>query len=373
MEKPRNMSLVYSVDWIKKQPNRWKSEATLRTVGIVNTHKDGVIIQGLNHVHKMLGAASDDRLPGESFIDMCCVMDNEGWRTLVKELEARSVVQFESQFRSTKGLSEHLSCTAVCEVGARVISFYVSPADAPTKNETKRLINAFLDTDLVDINIKNLDHRYLVTSALFDKTFDLGRGEPIGKTALEIYEEPFSEHVNNHDNMVLEMNEVITQIDVVPETGQHLLVQKFPLYENNIPIGIGVIGTDVTALVKSEEKEKQHKKKFSDYADLCADILWETDTNWNIVDSNLYGGIWIHGINFTKGNNLLDQLKDILVSTASLESFFAKLIPNQINKHTFATKTGIRFKLGIKPTLSGDPEKAQINRGILILERNEKN
>jgi len=305
--------------------------------GVVHVKLSSEIVSTNDIAINLLGFPEGFKLGGKGFLELCPSIGTESWATLLENLEEYQSCEFGAVFQNYVGDYLELGCLAVFEVGASVIDIYLSNQDEDAEKYAALLrkleiCESFFDTDLMDINIKNTHSEYEITSGLFDKTFSLEKGQGIGKTPYDIYPPKFADHVASHDKMVLERRQVITQMDIVPYSGKHLLVQKFPLYHNNSVSGIGVFAVDVTSLKDTERRLVDTKNKFSDFFDLSEDILWEADNSWLLRESNIVEVANISGIELKNGEDLIGSLKNYLAHPSELDLFVDSLETNNIHK-----------------------------------------
>ncbi len=321
--------------------------------GVVHVKLSSEIVSANDIAISLLGFPEDFNFRGKCFLELCPSIGTESWAILLENLEEYQSCEFGAVFQNYIGDYQELGCLAVFEVGASVIDIYLSNQQEDDEKYSAlvkklEICESFFQTDLMDINIKNTHSEYEITSGLFEKTFSLDKGQGIGKTPYDIYPPKFADHVASHDKMVLERKQVVTQMDVVPYSGKHLLVQKFPLFHNNIVSGIGVFAVDVTSLKDSERRLIDTKNKFSDYFDLSEDILWEADGNWRLRESNIVEVANISGIELKNGEDFLGSLKSYLVEPWELDLFIESLERSRIQKQIFELYNGIRIRLGIK-------------------------
>ena len=342
------------------------------TAGIVHIDKSSTIVGANPRALGLLEYPIDFDLNHKGIFDICESIDSQTWSALMVALDTHTSIQFNAIFRTHQGKFAQLTCLAVCEIGASIIDVYLSPGvesnafidAALTRLE---LFDGFFATELLDINIKDKDLKYVATSRLYEKTFGFKPGQAIGKTPHEIYPEKFADHVASHDKTVLDQKGIISQVDIVPFSDKHLLVQKFPIYKNNSVSGVGVFAVDVTAMKVNEQRHIASKNKFSDYAELCTDVLWETDSDWNIRESNISDTSSVSGINFKTGSNLFDEILKHTVDKRLFNAFIDTLRSNQISTEVFALTNKSRIRLGVKPTSmnTDDKESTKVFRGIL--------
>jgi len=344
-------------------------------MGVLHVRKSNIIVSVNETALTFLGYPKGFQLQEKGFLEICPTMSDHDWERLILLAEGNGACEFDTVFLTHSGSFLQLRCVVVCEVGASVVDVYLSSGEQNSEllNSAFRKLKfceSFVETELMDINLKNTDLEYVATSRMFEKTFSLEAGGAIGKTPHDIYPPAFADHVASHDRTVLDRKQVITQIDVVPYTGKHLLVQKFPIFNGSSLSGIGVIAVDVTSLKDSEKRLLESKNKFSDYVDLCDDILWETDHNWIIRESNVSGASSVSGIVLRVGDNIINEIRQQLIEPGALDEFIGALQHDEISKEIFELRNGTRLKLGIKSSrvdaesAKGDKNKV-IYRGIL--------
>lgn len=346
-----------------------------RSLGVLYARKTGHIVSVSDKARDLLQYPGDFALEDRSFLEICDSLDEVEWNHLISLLDGESAYEFDGIFLTHSGKRRLLKCVVRYETGASLLDIYFTDvagntdlADAAL--EKLRVYESFLKTDLLDINIKNTDSEYISVSGLFEKTFSLKPGEAVGKTPYDLYPPAFADHVASHDRVVLDRKQVITQIDVVPFSGKHLLVQKFPLYEKGSVSGIGVFAVDITSLKDNEKRLLESKNKYADYVELCEDILWEADHQWNLRESNLAGASSFLGIRLRVGHSVIDELRAQVRDEMALNHFIDAIEPNSVSKEHFELKNGVRIKLGIKAGkadvgTSTEHEMTDIYRGII--------
>jgi len=332
---------------------RGKESSEFFATGILHLKLSGEIVSVNDVAVGLLGFPDDFVFCGKHFLELCPSVSAESWNVLLENLEEYRSCEFGAVVQNYVGEYLELGCLAVFEVGASGIDIYLLSAGEGAENHTAlvkkiEVYESFFQTDLMDINIKSTDSEYEVTSGLFEKTFSIDKGQGIGKTPYDIYPPKFADAVVSHDQMVLARKEVVTQIDIVPYAGKHLLVQKFPLFHNNSISGIGVIAVDVTSFKNTEQRLIDSKTKYSDFCDLSEDILWEADSSWLLRESNIVEVANISGIELKNGTNFLDSIKSYLADPQELDEFIEILERNKIQRQIFSLLNGIRIRLGIK-------------------------
>ena len=347
--------------------------------GILHVKKSSEIV-GVNAAAlSYLGYPEDFNFQETKFLELCTSLKSNTWIQLIQTLESQRAIEFSAIFLSYNGQYVELKCLATHEIGASVVDIYLFSPEEGAENTSVdyrklEICESFLETHLMDINIKNTDLEYEVTSRLYEETFSLEPGEAIGKKPKDIYPPAFAEHVASHDRMVLNTKQVVTQIDVVPYTNKHLLVQKFPLYQNESVSGIGVFAVDITSLKDSERRLLESKNKFSDYVDLCEDILWEADSNWELRETNIAELSNISGIELPVGGNVLEIFRSIVSDLDSFNDFIDSLQVDEIHKRVFELQNGVRVRLGIKPCDVANldkstPDSQLVYRGVITILR----
>ena len=351
--------------------------ARFERMGKVHVRKSSAIVGACEIALDLLGYPKEFELYNKKFLEICASIGSDEWGELLDALEKSTACVFDAVFLSFNGEYLALKCIAVCEVGSSVVDIYLYK-DSEQLDSLSEIFkklefsDSFMDTELMDINIKNTDLEYEVTSRMFEKTFSLEPGGAIGKTAFDIYPPAFADHVASHDRTVLDRKEVTTQIDVVPYSGKHLLVQKFPLFKDGSIKGIGVFAVDVTSLKDNERRLLESKNRLSDYVELSEDILWEANSDWVVRESNVSGVSSFSGIEIAIGVNILSELRRNVVDEESFDEFIGALEVNEISKKIFELRNGIRLKLGIKPgrsdeSQSNSVEQKLVYRGIITV------
>ena len=357
--------------------NSSMEQARFEKMGKLHVRKSSAIVGACDIALDLLGYPKEFELHNKEFLEICASIGSDEWGELLGALEKSAACVFDGVFLSFSGDYLALKCVAVCEVGSSVVDIYLykdseqldSLSDIFRKLE---FCDSFMNTELLDINIKNTDLEYEVTSRMFEKTFSLEPGGAIGKTAFDIYPPAFAEHVASHDKTVLDRKEVITQIDVVPYSGKHLLVQKFPLFKDGSLKGIGVFAVDVTSLKDNERRLLESKNRLSDFVELSEDILWEANSDWVVRESNVSGVSSFSGIEIAIGVDILSELRKNILDQEAFDEFIDSLEVNEIAKKIFELRNGTRLKLGIKPgrgdeSSSNGEEPKMVYRGIITV------
>ncbi len=343
--------------------------------GILHVKKSSKIVGTNPRAMSLLEYPEDFRLEDRELMEICESIDSGVWATLLGLIDKDTAVQFRAVFRTHRGGFKDVSCLAVCETGATVVDLYISDSVVDNSEYIDSALSrleyyeAFFNTELFDINLKDKEGRYIATSRLFEETFGLSKGQAIGKKPHDLFPKDFADHVASHDNTVLDRKDTVSQMDVVPYSGKQLMVQKFPLYKNQSIAGVGVFAVDVTALKMSEQRQIASKNKYSDYSELCTDILWETNQDWIITESNILDTWSVSGISFRPGINVVSQLKDNLMEPSLIDEFINSLVPNKITRQIWQLKNGTRVKIGVKP-INIDPADHNtplIYRGIVTV------
>ena len=338
--------------------------------GVLHVTKEGVIVGISDDAVKLLDYPLDFHFLGKSVSDIFMSIAECGWESIIEALEIKSPRLFTGVFKTHFGDFSEIHCLSAFEVGANVVDLYLIEKDSGSSKyidkELSRLelYDAFFNTALLDINIKDTNSKYLATSKLFDETFGLPAGVAVGKTPVEIFPAAFSDHITSHDKTVLSGEKVVTQIDNVPLTDQQLLVQKFPLYnKDNSKIGIGVVVVDVTASKISEQRTMEAKNKYKDFFELSTDVLFEVDLNWNIVDSNITGVSSVSKVRLDNDSNLREELFRISDNHEQINSFFESITKDKPGKMTLGLNNGTRVYIAMKFDRSG----SNLYRGLLKL------
>jgi two-component system cell cycle sensor histidine kinase/response regulator CckA len=126
--------------------------------------------------------------------------------------------------------------------------------------ETQARLQAILDNSPVAIAIKDLDGRYLVINRRCEDLLGVDPATTIGRTAHDVFPAEVADSLNAHDREVLRVGATL-QVEEAMEhaDGKHVYrTLKFPMRgEDGKVYGVGLIATDVTEGLRSEEERKE--------------------------------------------------------------------------------------------------------------------
>jgi PAS domain S-box-containing protein len=131
--------------------------------------------------------------------------------------------------------------------------------------ESSSLVQAILDHTPAMISAKDLDGRYLFTNREYQRRFELGSDDLVGRTEAEVLPARVAAAMHARDAEVLRAEAAATSLDEVP-AGDELrqyVVTRFPLFEpDGAPRGVCSIAIDDTARRHSEEALRRSEERF---------------------------------------------------------------------------------------------------------------
>ncbi len=125
--------------------------------------------------------------------------------------------------------------------------------------ETQARLQAILDNSPVAIAIKDLEGRYLVINRRCHELLGIDPDTTLGRTAHDVFPAEVADSLHSHDREVLRLGHTL-QVEEAMEhaDGRHVYsTLKFPMRgEDGKVYGVGLIATDVTEGLRSEEERK---------------------------------------------------------------------------------------------------------------------
>ncbi len=183
--------------------------------------------------------------------------------------------------------------------------------------ENQELLQAIIDNCPSYIFVKDLEGKYIVAGNKFTQRIGWPNGYLLGKTDYELFPDEIATVLRDNDKKVLEQKKAISEqesfnFDNIEITN---LAVKFPLFDANGALkGVAGIATDISALLKAEEKlknaslelEKQVKKRTRELSEeikvrkLAEAELTETEAELRNLLSSSPVGVGIYNISDTK-------------------------------------------------------------------------
>jgi len=128
----------------------------------------------------------------------------------------------------------------------------------------ERLFRSFVDINPNHIFIKSADGRYNFYNQSFADHFQIGEHEWIGKSDHDVFPKDLADSFQSHDRLVLEQNEVKSQ--VFPNNGEggpetHFKCLKFPYEDAQGNRMIGCISVDISSQVAVETRLRRSNRE----------------------------------------------------------------------------------------------------------------
>lgn|GEM_PF-2758434 len=159
-------------------------------------------------------------------------------------------------------LAVRLDISAVQYQGKESWLFWITETKdhmAPRTDVSRKLemLQTFIDNNPSNIQMKDLEGRFLMVNPAFERLHNLPADQIIGKTVSTFSNLSLIDNVTEHERRVIESRAVQTEERREPMPDgffKHRTVTKFPVFDsdNNI-IGIGSIGHDITEQRNAEE------------------------------------------------------------------------------------------------------------------------
>ena len=194
--------------------------------------------------------------------------------------------------------------------------------------DNRNLLSSIIDNSTSLIYMKDINGRYLLVNNSFEKLIKTNRENIIGKTAYDFYSDDIADKLFQHDKMVMESGEPISEEEIVYLNGDHLplISTKFPIRNSKGEIvSLCGISTDISKQ-KSIETELIEAKNEAEAAttaksDFLANMSHEIRTPMNAIigldsllaktDLNPKQQDYVEKIGRSAGN-LLGIINDIL-------------------------------------------------------------
>jgi PAS domain S-box-containing protein len=125
--------------------------------------------------------------------------------------------------------------------------------------ETQARLQAILDNSPVSIAIKDLEGRYLVMNKRCAEALGVDAAHALGRTPNDIFPAEVADQLRAHDREVLRVGHTLRVEETIEQAdGTHVYnTLKFPMRgEDGKVYGVGLIATDVTAGIRSEEERR---------------------------------------------------------------------------------------------------------------------
>lgn len=132
--------------------------------------------------------------------------------------------------------------------------------------ESEERFRAVFDNSPSSIYLLDVDERFLLTNAEFQRRFGMSEEEIVGKTGFDIQPPETAGHYSELNREVLSENRAATRVEcqIYPDgTPRTNLVIKFPIRNSDgEPVAVGSINTDISEIEKVEAALHQSETKF---------------------------------------------------------------------------------------------------------------
>jgi PAS domain S-box-containing protein len=113
--------------------------------------------------------------------------------------------------------------------------------------KSEGLFRAVVNNSPTKIHIKDMDGRFTLINREAQKLYGITGDEGLGKTSLDLFPEEERTASMAHNKAVLESGQASEEEEFTVDGGVHMyLTVKFPILDDDIMVGIGAIGTDIT-------------------------------------------------------------------------------------------------------------------------------
>ncbi|MDH3715717.1 MAG: PAS domain S-box protein, partial [Gammaproteobacteria bacterium] len=135
------------------------------------------------------------------------------------------------------------------------------------------------DHSPTEIFVKDVTGRYIYVNRTTAERYAQLTDDFIGKLPEDIFAAAETAGIVEHDRQVLAEGQVVTRTVSILE--HHLHVSKFPIYGGDWDIiGLGAIAVDMSEQQKALQALRTSEARLLDYAELAADIFYETGPDW---------------------------------------------------------------------------------------------
>ena len=342
--RPKHLSLVSNEELIASRVD----PTYYSKVGVIRVSRDGKVVKLTEQAEAVLFESNEvDRSVELIISDIFPNLKGRNWHKLVETVDECQATKFVDRLPPLRG-SKLIECVARTEALESAIDIIINPLTA--EKTLLKYYETLFRTSHMDLVIKSNDGKYLAASDAFLNTFDLKREEVIGQSVFDFFPPEFAEHVTTHDNLVYEHGTTVSQVDSIPKGDKSLLVTKIPIQfeaDNDSFDGLASVAIDISQLAKKVNRNDLKNQQNSDFLKLSADLLFETDKDWNITYSNLDASRHVSGIRLNVGEDLMFNLTHIVRDTGSLYKYIENLRIGSISNQQFTLSNNLTIKLGI--------------------------
>ncbi|MDI6817333.1 MAG: PAS domain S-box protein [Actinomycetota bacterium] len=155
--------------------------------------------------------------------------------------------------------------------------------------ENQQLLQGIIDNASSIIFVKDTQGRFVLVNPQFEKIFDIGKEELIGKTDFELFEQDIAEKFTAHDQEIFESGRLLEFEETAPlADGVHTYITtKFPIKDVNGDIyALCGIATDITSRTRAEQELKESEERFRATFELAAVGIAHVDLSGRFIRLN---------------------------------------------------------------------------------------
>ncbi len=144
------------------------------------------------------------------------------------------------------------------------------------------LLQSIVDSAPLDINVKDLDGKYLEVNKNFLASIGLPKSEVIGKSFTETFGEEIGEAIQKIDEEVINSDSTIRREVTYPTIhgDRPYYTIKFPIHGDKGDVeAVGTISSNISDLKVAEGALRESEERFRDFAESTSDWVWETDAD----------------------------------------------------------------------------------------------
>ncbi len=150
-----------------------------------------------------------------------------------------------------------------------------------------------MDNADVEITLKDLNGRYLLTNRKFQENHGLAQEQSDGKTLAELFSPKEAEAFDAMERKVMEIGEPVSQeLQPIGAAGARVyFTTKFPIRnDEGDMVSIGTVNIDITKLKEAEIALTESEARFRDIAEAAFDNFWEMgpDLRFTFTSARLF-------------------------------------------------------------------------------------